>query len=247
MRYIVCILLSCLIIAGAFHFAKPLPQLPQKEEFLPKANYAKAFAMGHNVTAAGLFWIRGVIDLGESYITGNSYSWLSHIGNLSTQLDSLFYTPYQVVGGITHNDEADTTDFIVMRRGIRVYPEDWRLAIYLALRLANGPTHNYAEASKIMEPFSTSPDSTIPKHIRSIYRNFALNTMQTEMALEMIINDVMNPEYSDFVRGFTPKTLRVLKQDTSAAEEVKNILERLSKHSMDPNEAFHRLLSMKKL
>ena len=35
MRYIVCILLSCLIIAGAFHFAKPLPQLPQKEEFLP--------------------------------------------------------------------------------------------------------------------------------------------------------------------------------------------------------------------
>ena len=245
--YILSILLAVALVAVAFHFAKPLPKLPQKEEFLPKANYAKAIAMGHNVTAAGLFWIGGVIDLGESYLYGNTYAWLSHVGNLATELESLFYTPYNVVGTITSNDEPDTTDFIVMRRANRVYPNDWRLAIYLALRLANGPTHNYAEAAKVMLPFSTSPDTTIPRHIRTIYRNFELNTMQTEIALEMLINDAMNPAYKDIIRGFTPKTLRVLHRtgDSTLVPQIDEIMQRLSTHSIPPNEAYSHLIQLK--
>ena len=250
MRHLVCILLSCAIVALAFHYAEPLPKLPQKEEFLPKAEYAKALAMGHNVTASGLFWISGIIDLGESYLYGTSYAWLSHVGNLSTELDSLFRTPYNVVGSITNNDEPDTTDFIVMRRAVRVYPDDWRLAVYFALRLANSPTHNYAEAAKIMKHFSTSKDTTIPPHIKSIYRNFELNTMQTEMALEMLINDALNPQFKDLIKGFTPKTLRALHRtgepDTNIVNEVSFIMKKLSEHAIDPNYAYQRLLSFKK-
>ena len=250
MRHIVCILLSCAIIALAFHYAEPLPRLPQKEEFLPKAEYAKAIAMGHNVTAAGIFWIGGVIDLGESYLYGTSYAWLSHVGNLSTELDSLFRTPYMVVGSITTTDEPDTTDFTVMRRAVRVFPDDWRLAIYFALRLANGPTHNYAEAAKIMKHFEASTDTSIPAHIKTIYRNFELNTMQTEMALETIINDALNPQYKDLIKGFTPKTLRVLHRthdaDSNVTNEISFIIKKLSEHAIDPNYAYRLLLSLKK-
>ncbi len=250
MRHIVCILLSCSIIGFAFYNAEPLPKLPQKEEFLPKAEYAKAIAMGHNVTAAGLFWIGGVIDLGESYLYGTSYAWLSHVGNLSTELDSLFHTPYMVVGSITTTDEPDTTDFTVMRRAVRVFPDDWRLAIYFALRLANGPTHNYAEAAKIMKHFETSPDTTIPSHIKSIYRNFELNTMQTEMAIEMLVNDALNPQYKSLIKGFTPKALRVLhrvgESDTTIVNEVNFMMKKLSEHAIDPNYVYRRLLSFKK-
>ncbi len=249
MRHVIFILLSVVIVAFAFHFAKPLPDLPQKEEFLPKANYAKAIAVGHNVTAAGLFWISGIIDLGDSYLSGQSYSWLSHVGNLSTELDSLFYTPYSVVGSVTNTDAEDTTDFTVMRRAIRVYPEDWRLAIYFALRLANGPTHNYAEAADVMRRFSTNPDTTIPPHIKTIYRNFELNAMQTEMAVEVLVNDAMNPQNKGLLGSLYPKTMRVLHRtwkDSVEVTEIKSILEKLTEHAIDPNYAYRKLLSLKK-
>lgn len=249
MRHVVFILLSVAIIAFAFHFAKPLPNLPQKEEFLPKANYAKAIAVGHNVTAAGLFWISGIIDLGDSYLSGQSYSWLSHVGNLSTELDSLFYTPYSVVGSVTNTDAEDTTDFTVMRRAIRVYPDDWRLAIYFALRLANGPTHNYAEAAEVMRRFSTNPDTTIPPHIKTIYRNFELNAMQTEMAVEVLVNDAMNPQNKGLLGSLYPKTMRVLHRtwkDSVEVNEIKSILEKLTEHAIDPGYAYRKLLSLKK-
>ncbi len=249
MRHVIFILLSVVIIAFAFHFAKPLPSLPQKEEFLPKANYAKAIAVGHNVTAAGLFWISGIIDLGDSYLSGQSYSWLSHVGNLSTELDSLFYTPYSVVGSVTNTDAEDTTDFTVMRRAIRVYPDDWRLAIYFALRLANGPTHNYAEAAEVMRRFSTNPDTTIPPHIKTIYRNFELNAMQTEMAVEVLVNDAMNPQNKGLLGSLYPKTMRVLHRtwkDSVEVKEIKSILEKLTEHAIDPGYAYRKLLSLKK-
>lgn len=249
MRHVIGILLSTAIIALAFHFARPLADLPQKEEFLPKANYAKAIAVGHNVTATGLFWISGLIDLGDSYISGASYSWLSHVGNLSTELDSLFYTPYTVVGSVTNTDDTDTTDFNVMRRAIRVYPDDWRLAIYFALRLANGPTHNYAEAADVMRRFSTNPDTTIPPHIKTIYRNFELNAMQTEMAIEVLVNDAMNPQNKGLLGSLYPKAMRVLHRpgtDTVEVGEIKSIIEKLMEHSIDPNYAYRRLLELKK-
>lgn len=249
MRHVILILLSVAIVVLGFRFAKPLPNLPQEEEFLPKANYAKAIAVGHNVTAAGLFWINGIIDLGDSYLSGQSYSWLSHVGNLSTELDSLFYTPYSVIGSVTNTDAEDTTDFIVMRRAIQVYPDDWKLAIYLALRLANGPTHNYAEAAEVMRRFSTNPDTAIPPHIKTIYHNFELNAMQTEMAVEVLVNDALNPQNKGLLGSLYPKTMRVLhrtKKDSVEVEEIKSILEKLTEHAIDPSIAYRKLLSLKK-
>lgn len=250
MRHLVCIILSCALISFAFHFAKPLPQLPQREEFLPKANYVKAIAAGHNLSVAGLFWVRGLIDLGDSYLTGKSYAWLSHVGNLSTELDSLFYTPYQVVGCITNTDETDTTDFTVMRRAIRVYPEDWRLAIYFALRLSNGPTHNDTEAADIMRRFADSPDTTIPPHIKTIYRNFELRSMQTEMAIEILVNDALNPQNKGLLGSLYPKAMRVLHRnavnDSAEVVEIKSIMERLTERQISPADAYRRLLALKK-
>lgn len=74
--------------------------------------------------------------------------------------------------------------------------------------------------------------------------------MQTEMALEMIINDALNPQYKDLIKGFTPKTLRALHRkgepDTNIVNEVSFIMKKLSEHAIDPNYAYHRLLSLKK-
>jgi hypothetical protein len=74
--------------------------------------------------------------------------------------------------------------------------------------------------------------------------------MQTEMALETIINDALNPQYKDLIKGFTPKTLRVLHRthdaDSNVTNEVSFIIKKLSEHAIDPNYAYRRLLSLKK-
>ena len=184
MRFLAVIIFAIAVIAAAFHFAKPLPGTNFDESFLPKASSVKYIAAGNDATVAGLFWIKGLTELGESYLTGKEYAYLGHVAELSTSLDSLFYTPYYFVGGVTPIDAPDTSDFSVLRRASRVYPEKWRLSLYYALRLARGPYPNKSEAANVMRKYFDSPDTTIPDHIRTIYRSFELDSMQTETALE---------------------------------------------------------------
>ena len=108
MRFLAVIIFAIAVIAAAFHFAKPLPGTNFDESFLPKASTVHYVAAGHDASVAGLFWIKGLTELGESYLTGKEYAYLGHVAELSTSLDSLFYTPYYFVGGVTPIDAPDT-------------------------------------------------------------------------------------------------------------------------------------------
>ena len=198
MRFLVPIVLAVALIAVAFNFAKPLPDKFTEDSFLPKASSVKYLAAGNDASFAGLLWIKGLTSLGESFLSGKEYNHLSHVANLCTELDSLFYTPYYFVGSITPIDTQDTTDFIVMRRALRNFPDHWRLAVGFALRLSKGPYPDPHAAADVMRPYFDSPDTTIPQHIRLMYRTFELDAEQTETALEMIMNDVMQPRFKKF-------------------------------------------------
>lgn len=253
MRYLVTLILSVLVIAVAFYFAKPLPNTQFDESFMPKANYVRYIAAGNNSTVAGLFWIKALTNLGESYFTGTEFAYLGHIADLCTELDSLFYTPYYVVGGISAMDSPDTSDFKVFRRGIRIFPEDWRLALYYALRLANGPHPDKKAAADVMRPYFDSPDSTIPPHIRTIYRTFELDTMQMEMAVASIIEDAMQPRYKAFIESLSNKMFRILglralpsKEEMDRVKEIiKDILQKVADGNLHPQQAFGLCMSMK--
>jgi hypothetical protein len=253
MRYLVTLILSVLVIVAAFHFAKPLPNTQFDESFMPKANYVRYIAAGNNSTVAGLFWIKALTSLGESYLTGTEFAYLGHIADLCTDLDSLFYTPYYVVGGISAMDSPDTSDFKVFRRGIRMYPDDWRLALYYALRLANGPHPDKKAAADVMRPYFDSPDSTIPPHIRTIYRTFELDTMQTEMAVATIIEDAMQPRYKAFLESLSNKMFRMLglralptmEEKDRVSDIIKDIIQKVADGSLHPQQAFGLCMSMK--
>jgi hypothetical protein len=256
MRFLVPIFLAMALIAVAFNFAKPLPNTLTDESFLPKASSVKYIAAGNNAAVAGLFWIKGLTSLGESYLTGKEYNYLSHVANLSTELDSLFFTPYYFVGSITPTDTRDTTDFAVMRRALKNFPDEWRLAVGYALRLSNGPYPNKKEAADVMRPYFDSPDSTIPEHIRLMYRSFELDAEQTETALEMVLNDVMQPRFKKFRKSFYNKTFRVLGyrgvgvtegRDSTKYNEVKKTIDAFSEGKIPAPYAFHHLLSLKKV
>lgn len=253
MRYLITLVLSVLVIAAAFHFAKPLPKSNFDESFLPKANSVRYIAAGNNSTVAGLFWIKGLTELGESFLTGREYAYLGHVANLSTELDSLFYTPYYFVGGVTALDAKDTSDFVVLRRANKVYPDKWRLSLYYAMRLAKGPYPDKKAAADIMRPYFDSPDTTIPVHIRTIYRTFELDTMQLEMAVRTILEDVLQPRYKKFRESFSNKMYRVLgyheSEDAALKErvlkQIKQMMEMVAEGKMHPQYAYNIFISMK--
>jgi hypothetical protein len=255
MRFLAAIIFSIAIIAVAFHYAKPLPGTNFDESFLPKASSVRYVAAGHDASVAGLFWIKGLTELGESYLTGKEYAYLGHVAELSTSLDSLFFTPYYFVGGVTPIDAPDTSDFSVLRRATRVYPEHWRLSLYYALRLARGPYPNRTEAANVMRKYFDSPDSTIPDHIRTIYRSFELDSMQTETALETILNDVMQPRFKKFRASFYTKILKLLGYKGLIADynkdenyqKVKTLIDTMVEGRIHPAIVYRELLAMKKV
>ena len=255
MRFLAAIIVAIAIIAAAFHFAKPLPGTNFDESFLPKASTVHYVAAGHDASVAGLFWIKGLTELGESYLTGKEYAYLGHVAELSTSLDSLFYTPYYFVGGVTPIDAPDTSDFSVLRRATRVYPEKWRLSLYYALRMARGPYPNRAEAANVMRKYFDSPDSTIPDHIRTIYRSFELDSMQTETALETILNDVMQPRFKKFRKSFYMKITKLLGyklygedlEKHEGFQKVKFLVDAAVEGKVHPAIVYRELLAMKKI
>ena len=254
MRYLVVLIFAVVVVALAFRQAPDLPGTNFDESFLPKASSVKYVAAGNDASVAGLFWIKGLTELGESYLTGKEYAYLNHVGNLCTELDSLFYTPYYFISGVTSVDSQDTTDFIVLRRALRNYPDQWRLAVALALRLSKGPYVDKAGAADIMRPYFDSPDTTIPAHIRTMYRSFELDQEQTETALEMVLNDLMQPKFQKFKGSFYNKTYRILgyrgladPADSVVFERVKETVDFYVDGKIPPLQAYHSLLSLKKV
>ena len=256
MRFLAVIIFAIAVIAAAFHFAKPLPGTNFDESFLPKASTVHYVAAGHDASVAGLFWIKGLTELGESYLTGKEYAYLGHVAELSTSLDTLFYTPYYFVGGVTPMDAPDTSDFSVLRRASRVYPENWRLSLYYALRLARGPYPNKTEAANVMRKYFDSPDTTIPDHIRTIYRSFELDSMQTETALETVLNDVMQPRFKKFRASFYTKIYKLLgykgmhgtDSSTDAVfQKIKMLVDDVADGKIHPAIVYRELLVMKKI
>ncbi|MCL4102226.1 hypothetical protein [Fibrobacter sp. HC4] len=254
-RFIAVIVVAVALVAVAFRMAKPLPSTNFDESFLPKASSVRYVAAGHDASVAGLFWIKGLTELGESFLTGKEYAYLGHVANLCTELDSLFNTPYYFVGGITPVDAQDTSDFVVLRRASKVYPENWRYSLYYAMRLARGPHPNKTEAANVMRRYFDSPDTTIPPHIRTIYRSFELDTMQTEMALESVLNDMMQPRFKKFREGFYSKVLRLLgykgmvgdPEKNETYQRVKFLMNAMVEGKMHPGLVYRELLAMKKV
>ena len=253
MRFLAIIILAIAVIAAAFHYAKPLPSTNFDESFLPKADYVKYVAAGNDASVAGLFWIKGLTELGDSFLSGKEYTYLSHVANLCTELDSLFYTPYYFVSAITPMDSKDTTDYVVMRRALKLYPDQWRLAVSHALRLSKGPYPNKTAAANVMRPYFDSPDTTIPPHIRMMYKTFELDTMQTETAIEMVLNDVMQPRFKKFRSSFYNKTYRILgyrnkktAADSTVLNEITKTIDLFADGKISPAQAYNHLLQLKR-
>ncbi len=233
-------IVAVLLAFFGFYKSPNLPEIKEASAFVPRTEAAKWMSLGYNSAAASLFWIGGIIAYSETMFDGKTFKWLSHLADASTRLDSLFKTPYTFVVAITANSEPDTADYILLRRGIEAFPDDWRLAVSSAFRFANGPGKDYAYAAKIMKPFEG--DTSAPEHIRGIARTFELRSMPINIAIAQIIDDCLNPDYKAFQRGLAIKAARVL--NNSEIGKIESILSDMAKQKIEPQAAFAELMQM---
>jgi len=223
-------------------FAKSpnLPEIKEANAFVPRSETVKWMSIGYNSAAASLFWISGIIAYSEIMFDGKTFRWLSHLADASTRLDSLFKTPYTFVVAITASNEPDTTDYELLRRGVKTFPDDWRLAVSTAFRFANGPGKDYAYAAKIMKPFES--DTAAPEYIRGTARTFELRSMPLDVAITQILDNCLNPDYKAFQRGLAIKAARVL--NNNQIDKIESILSDAAKQKIEPQTAFVELMKM---
>ena len=126
---------------------------------------------------------------------------------------------------------------------------------FASLRLGRGPYPNRAEAANVMRKYFDSPDTTIPDHIRTIYRSFEIDEMQTETALETVLNDVMQPRFKKFRASFYSKILRLIGykglinnvEKDEHYQKVKTLVDGMADGRIHPAIVFRELLAMKKI
>ena len=233
-------IISLLLAITGFKKAPDMPEVKEASAFVPRTEAAKWMSMGYNSAAASLLWISGILAYSETMFDGKIFSWLSHSADASTRLDSLFKTPYTFVTAITANNEPDTTDYALLRRGLKAFPDDWRLAVSAAFRFANGPGKNYAYAAEIMKPFES--DTAAPEYIQRTSRTFELKSMPLDVAIANIIDDSLNPDYKNFQRGLAIKAARVL--NSNEIDKIEAILTDMAKNKIEPQKAFMELMSL---
>jgi hypothetical protein len=224
-----------------FYKSPDLPEIKEAEAFVPRTEAVKWMSLGYNSAAASLFWISGIIAYSETMFDGKTFTWLSHLADASTRLDSLFKTPYAFVSAITANSEPDTSDYALLRRGIEAFPDDWRLSVSIAFRFADGPGKNFAYAAKIMKPFEN--DTAAPPHIRSTARTFELKAMPVEIAMIQILDDALNPDYRTFQKGLAIKAARVL--NVTYTPQIDSVLSDAIREKISPQMAFEKLMGMR--
>jgi len=230
------------LTALAFRSAPQAPSVLDETSFLPRTEAVQWMSLGHRSTAASLFWINGILAYGESFFTGQEYRWITHLADASTRLDTLFKTPYTFVAAITPVSQEDTSDFIVLRRGIAQYPRDWQLAVSFALRLAEGPIHDNLQASRIMKRFAN--DTTVLPYVRNIHRTLEIRGQSTPLALAMILDDCQDPRYTIFSGALGKKTARLLKLEGAQAQQAEQIVQKVVDKKLDALAAHAQLMAL---
>jgi tetratricopeptide (TPR) repeat protein len=100
--------------------------------YIPGGKHLKPLTLGYKSLAADFLWMKTVIYFGGHYLTDKSYPWLYHILDLVTTLDPYFRFPYEFGGIILSIEEKNVEkSIILMEKGIKYFPNYWRLYAYL--------------------------------------------------------------------------------------------------------------------
>lgn len=239
------LLLSALFLSG-FSFLKledlRLPIRSQSDpSYLPKPEVARILSLGHTESVASLLWISCLIDYGGSLLDGTGYHWLSSMGDLSTQLDPNFETPYRFIGAVVSSKDTNSAATRTMERSVQMFPSNWQYSLFYASRIIDLDS-NFALAAKVMKNFET--DTLAPDYIRKIYRSYESQQNPFDIGLSILLQDYVNPQFSQFRVGIEKQIVqRACAQDSvMTTKNVNKTLTNLLNQQVQPHVAFRQII-----
>lgn len=228
-----------MILAGAIFFSYQVQKKievispsgsPETLLYLPSGKYLKPLMIGFDQIAADLLWLKVVSYFGGHYLTDKSYPWLYHILDLTTTLDPYFRLPYEFGGVVLSVEKTDVSQSnALLMKGIRYYPDYWRLPFYLGFNYFFYLKDPETAALYISRAASLPGHPPyLPKLAASLYahaghKDIALSFLNQiyQNAEDPALKESISQKISDLQEGKLPSSLgEVLEAENTKAENT---------------------------
>ncbi len=219
-------------VYGLQHKIDSKPRMPTNERLLlsfPSGDYLKSVALGFNSVIADLIWAHTMVTVGEHLRTKPGErldASINHALDIITVLDPLFHDAYNL-GSILLAMQADKVDesIILLERGIKNYPEDWRLYFIMGFNYTYYKKDD-ATALKYYEQVAKLPGhpTYISRLIGNLYANIGkidMSLVFLEEAYKTFKDEKMREEIAKKIKGLLVEKHTLILKDV--AKKYKSI------------------------
>jgi hypothetical protein len=186
------LLILALLALGLLRFHDYKHKGFQKSEkvdltFVPDSLMVSYADLGHHQASAGLIWIQSLVYFGDNMLSGQATTWMLPMMRLVVYLDPDFQKAYQFVGLFVAGADDDIEP--ILDKGIARFPNDWKMALYYSMQLAE--RDELEKASKVMKPFEKikvdDEGKSIPDYISKMSIFFAEFGLPLPLALSQYL------------------------------------------------------------
>lgn len=201
--------------------------------YLPSGKMIKPMAMDLDEAVADLLWIQAMMYFADAYLTGKSYAWMGHMLDVVTQLNPRLYHAYEVAGvGLTRDKAQIPKSLFLLERGMKEFPEEWRLNVYASLAQL-GHDSDYTKAAEYLKPVTLDPG--VPNHIRTLCATFLSKGGGRRVALAFLTDRYVNSSNAINKEIFVDKILKLYPADSSRITERRETVGKvLQEISLEP-------------
>lgn len=204
-----------LILGSAFLFLASYflnaPVARKRSQYLTPPPVIANLSFGYKIQTADAFWLRAIQDfdycdqpLNEKECRGES--WLFHLIDLTTNLDSKFRDAYYygaMALTILVSDYRGASE--IFDKGVQVFPEDWRLN-YLAGYHALFEEKNKLKASKL---YYAAAAHGAPAWVNVLAGRLAYDSGENEFAAKILEEMIKNNQEPSLTKRLKKKLERI--------------------------------------
>lgn len=224
------LLLAALVAASMFLIrkadsAKPADWNESRLTYVPSGKMLKPMAMDLDEAVGDMLWIQAMMYFADAYLNGKSYAWMGHMLDVVTQLNPRLYHAYEFAGvGLTREKSQLPKSLRLLDRGMKEFPDEWRLNLYAALaQLAHDS--DYTRAAEFLKPVTL--DSAVPDYIRTLCATLLSKGGGRRVALAFLADRHVNSGNAINKEIFVEKILTLYPADPARKPERKETVEKI--------------------
>ncbi len=195
-------------------------------KYLPSGRFLKGAALAYDEILGDLLWIKTVIYFGEHYLSNKQYEWLSHMLDVSTDLNPYFEYPYEA-GGVMLAMETKEIDrsIALFKKGMKNVPQTDKRYWYLPFFLGFDYMYfkkDFAAAARYMEQAARLPGH--PEYLPMLVTRLYANANDPEVAIAFLKEIYENTENEDMKRDIDKRIKEIIvERDIRLLEKARNI------------------------